>query len=230
MALSTEMLLENEPQLSPRTRKHLQMIQQATGDVAKTVARMKDFYRQREPQLKLSPVHLNALVQQVVDLTRARWSDMPQQQGVVIEMRTEFAPDLPAIMGVESEIREALINLIFNAVDAMRCGSDTRPAGNYIPRCFFLRLLQDCDPASFSRYGRTTLARKQFEWRSPQTRGAVAKSGLARMPRHTEQSCPVTLRAKKRCGNRRGSSESLLIRAQLSSIRNGAAHCSRPTF
>jgi PAS domain S-box-containing protein len=122
MALSTELLLEAESELSPRTRKHLQMMQQATDDVAKTVARMKEFYRQREPQLTLAPVHMNALVQQVVDLTRARWSDMPQRQGVVIEMRTEFASNPPAIMGVESEIREALINLLFNAVDAMPGG------------------------------------------------------------------------------------------------------------
>jgi len=122
MALSTEMLLERGSDLSPRTRRHLEMIQQATDDVAETVARMRQFYRQREPQLTLSPVHMNALVQQVVDLTRARWSDMPQQQGVVIEMRTEFAANLQAIMGVESEIREALINLIFNAVDAMPSG------------------------------------------------------------------------------------------------------------
>lgn len=56
------------------------MIQQATNDVAKTVTRMKELYRQREPQLTLSSVDLNALVQQIVDLTRARWSDMPQQQ------------------------------------------------------------------------------------------------------------------------------------------------------
>jgi len=122
VALSTEMLLEKESELSPRTRKHLEMIQRATDDVAKTVARMKEFYRQREPQLTLSPVHMNVLVQQVADLTRARWSDMPQQQGIVIEMRSEFALDLPAIMGVESEICEALINLIFNAVDAMPSG------------------------------------------------------------------------------------------------------------
>ena len=27
--------------------------------------------------------------------------------------------DLPAVAGIESEIREALINLVFNAVDAM---------------------------------------------------------------------------------------------------------------
>jgi PAS domain S-box-containing protein len=126
MALSTELLLEKESSLSPHTRKHLHMIQQATEDVAKTVARMREFYRQREPQLTLSPVDINALVQQVVDLTRARWNDMPQQHGVVIEMRTEFASDPPAIMGVESEIREALINLVFNAVDAMPNGGSLR--------------------------------------------------------------------------------------------------------
>ena len=122
MALSTELLLENESELSPRTRKHMQMIQQATDDVAKTVSRMKDFYRQREPQLTLLPIHINTLAQQVADLTRARWSDMPQRQGVVIKMHTEFAADTPVIMGVESEIREALINLVFNAVDAMPSG------------------------------------------------------------------------------------------------------------
>ena len=122
MALSTELLLETESELSPRTRKHLEMIQRGTDDVARTVARIREFSRHRESPLTLSLVHMNALVQQVVDMTRARWSDMPQQQGVVIEMRSEFALDLPAIMGAESEIREALINLIFNAVDAMPNG------------------------------------------------------------------------------------------------------------
>lgn len=122
MWLSTEMLLENEAELSPSIRKHLEMIQRATGDVAHTVARMTEFYRQREPQLTLSPVQINTLVQQVADLTRARWSDMPQRQGVVIELRTELEQDPPAILGIESEIREALINLIFNAVDAMPRG------------------------------------------------------------------------------------------------------------
>jgi CheY-like chemotaxis protein len=86
------------------------------------VARMREFYRQREPQLTLARVDLNQLVQQVADLTRARWSDMPQQRGISIKMQTELAAALPAIMGVESEIREALINLVFNAVDAMPDG------------------------------------------------------------------------------------------------------------
>jgi CheY-like chemotaxis protein/anti-sigma regulatory factor (Ser/Thr protein kinase) len=119
VALYTESLLEREPSLSARAREYLETIQRAVGDVAHTVARMKDFYRQREPQLTVTTVRLNELVQQVIDLTRARWSDMPQQQGTVIDVRSELMADLPSIMGAESEIREALINLIFNAVDAL---------------------------------------------------------------------------------------------------------------
>ena len=122
VSLYTDMLLEKESTLSPRARSYLETIQRAIDDVARTVTRMREFYRQREPQLTLSPVNLNQLVPQVVDLTRARWSDMAQQRGVVIEMRTELASDLPAIMGADNEIREALINLIFNAVDAMPNG------------------------------------------------------------------------------------------------------------
>jgi PAS domain S-box-containing protein len=122
VALYTESLLEREPNLSPRARLYLETIQRAIDDVAHTVARMREFYRQRESQTTLSPVDLNPLIRQVVDLTRARWSDMAQQRGIVIQMKTELASGLPAIMGAEGEIREALTNLVFNAVDAMPQG------------------------------------------------------------------------------------------------------------
>ena len=122
VALYTESLLERETNLSPRTRAYLETTQRAVEDVSHTVGRMREFYRRREPQLILMPVDLNGLVQQVLDLTRARWSDMPLQRGIVIEVRTELEPCLPAVAGIESEIREALTNLIFNAVDAMKDG------------------------------------------------------------------------------------------------------------
>jgi signal transduction histidine kinase/ActR/RegA family two-component response regulator/HAMP domain-containing protein len=122
VALYTESLLETEPNLSAHTRSYLEVINRAIDDVAATVARMREFYRQREPQMSLTPVDTNRMLQEVIDLTRARWSDMPQQRGIVIIMLTEMVPDPPAIMGVASEIREALTNLIFNAVDAMPDG------------------------------------------------------------------------------------------------------------
>ena len=124
--LYTQSLLAHEPDLSERARDYLTTIGHSIDDVTATLARMKEFYRQREPQLALTTVDLNHLVKQVSELTRARWSDMPQQRGFVIEMSTELASDLPRIMGVENEIRDAITNLIFNAVDAMPEGGKLR--------------------------------------------------------------------------------------------------------
>ena len=119
VSLYTEALLEREKSLSAPGRGQLQVIQRAISDVAQTVARMREFYRPRAPQMVLERVQLNELVQQVVELTRVRWNDMPQQRGVTIALKLELADPLPVVMGADSEIREALTNLVFNAVDAM---------------------------------------------------------------------------------------------------------------
>src|SRR5690606_25774987 len=122
VSLYTEALLEHEPDLSPRARDYLSTIQQAVHDVARTVARMREFYRERDVQRTLERVDVNRVIQQVVELTRPRWSDQPQRQGVAIDLKTELATDLPEFTGADNEIRDALTNLIFNAVDAMPAG------------------------------------------------------------------------------------------------------------
>ena len=71
-----------------------------------------DFYHRARPKIGLP-------AQQVLDLTRVRWNDMPQQRGKMIQLKTELSSQLPPVAGSETEIREALINLVFNAVDAM---------------------------------------------------------------------------------------------------------------
>jgi signal transduction histidine kinase/ActR/RegA family two-component response regulator len=122
VSLYTEVLLERETTLSDRARDYLSTIQKAIDDVARTVSRMREFYRDRETQLTLDAVNMNRAIEQVVNLTRPRWSDQPQQRGAVIDLKMELAPDLPEIMGADNEIRDALTNLLFNAVDAMPAG------------------------------------------------------------------------------------------------------------
>jgi signal transduction histidine kinase/DNA-binding response OmpR family regulator len=142
--LYTESLLEQERGLSERARSHLKIIQRAVDGVAQTVARMREFYRQREQQLVPMPVNLNRVVEQVVEFTQARWRDQPQQRGIVIDLRKQLDPDLPDIAGMETEIRDALTNLLFNAVDAMpeggvltlrtyRSPADAQSAGESVP-------------------------------------------------------------------------------------------------
>jgi signal transduction histidine kinase/ActR/RegA family two-component response regulator len=136
VALYTEALLATEPGLTPAGRNKLEIVQRAIDDAARTIARMNEFYRRREIGLDVAPVDANTLMQQVIDLTQARWRDMPQQRGQVIEMRTEFSPEPLTIKGVESELREALTNLVFNAIDAM-------PEGGAVT----LRTRRDADDA-----------------------------------------------------------------------------------
>jgi len=122
ITLYVDALLTHESGFSDRARKQLEIIQRAVDDVAHTVARMGEFYRQRPTQLELAPMDVNRAFQQVLDLTRARWSDMAQQRGTVIEVKVESEPESPIVMAIESELREALINLVFNATDAMSDG------------------------------------------------------------------------------------------------------------
>jgi signal transduction histidine kinase/ActR/RegA family two-component response regulator len=119
ITLYADALLENETQLSAQGRDYLRVIQRAIADVGQTVARMREFYRQRERSSDLAPLELNPLVNQVLALTSARWRDLPQERGIVIDVRTELPGGLPQILGTESDIRDALTNLVFNAVDAM---------------------------------------------------------------------------------------------------------------
>ena len=83
---------------------------------------MREFYRPRETELEMMPVDVGTLAEQVLELTQARWRDMAQQHGISIEARAELGPGLPRITGLESELREALTNLVLNAVDAMTRG------------------------------------------------------------------------------------------------------------
>jgi signal transduction histidine kinase/ActR/RegA family two-component response regulator len=119
VSLYVEALLTHEPALSERARKRLEIIQRAVDDVARTVARMGEFYRQRQAPLALAPVEVNQIFREVLDLTRARWSDMAQQRGAVIDARVETSADNLTVMGIDSELREALVNLVLNATDAM---------------------------------------------------------------------------------------------------------------
>lgn len=122
VALYTEALLEQELALSERVRNYLVTIRRAIEDVSLTVDRMREFYRPQDSHATLTPVDLNNLVRHVIDLTRARWRDQPQQRGIAIELRTELSEQSVKTTGAENEIRDALTNLIFNAVDAMPNG------------------------------------------------------------------------------------------------------------
>lgn len=121
-ALYLQSLLEREPGLTLRGREYLQIVQRAVEDVTHTVGRMREFSRSRDFEFVPAVIQLSRLIGQVVTLTQVRWLNMPQERGVVIQVETSVAEELPPILGSDSEIRDALTNLVLNAADAMQEG------------------------------------------------------------------------------------------------------------
>jgi CheY-like chemotaxis protein len=111
-----------EGKLDAKSQRYfLHNIVTAALDGAKMVTRLREFYRPddvREPRVA---VNLNELIKQAITITRPKWKTQSLGKGVKIEIKTELA-DVAAVAADAAELREALTNLIFNAVDAMPNG------------------------------------------------------------------------------------------------------------
>jgi signal transduction histidine kinase/ActR/RegA family two-component response regulator len=118
----SDILLETQRDLPEITRHHLQIIKQSGEDIAQIVARMREFYRRRSGSEPLVEVDINEVVKDVIELTRPRWRDISQRNGISIKFRQDLEDPLPPLLSNPSELREALINLVFNAVDALPKG------------------------------------------------------------------------------------------------------------
>src|ERR1041385_4599638 len=119
-----DLLLRAEKSLTANGKKYLSHIRTAGEDIAHIVARLREFYRRRDDNESLQHLNLNRIAEQVIDMTRPRWRDIPQSRGVTIEMLPDFAREVPDLLGIESEVREALTNLVLNAVDALPNGGN----------------------------------------------------------------------------------------------------------
>jgi PAS domain S-box-containing protein len=119
----TELLLADPAALEDRAaaRDSLQLVHSAAEDAAAVVGRLREFYRPREKGEDVRPVQLNDVIARAISLTEPRWRDQAQAGGRTIHVETDFG-DVPPVAGLEAELREALANLILNAVDAMPSG------------------------------------------------------------------------------------------------------------
>ena len=116
--LRTELLLaRNQPQ---EVAESLGLIRQAAQDGAQTVRRIQEFTRTRSIR-PFSPVDMNKVIREVVDLARPRWKDQAQSCGVTYDVQVEEG-QVPKVAGTAEELREAFLNLLSNALEAMPAG------------------------------------------------------------------------------------------------------------
>lgn len=101
--------------------KSLKVITEAVEDGAKTVRRILEFAR-RESTHDYVPVDLSELIASSIEISRPKWQNKTSREsGCEIKVRFDTRGSV-YVMAEPAEVREVVLNLIFNAVDAMSAG------------------------------------------------------------------------------------------------------------
>jgi signal transduction histidine kinase len=114
----TQLMLTRVPE-GP-LREGLGAVEEAAWRAADIVRRLQGFAATSMDD-GTGPVDLAAVVQDAVAMTRALWKDEAEARGVPIEVVTDVER-VPPVEGQVVALREAVMNLIMNAVDAMPRG------------------------------------------------------------------------------------------------------------
>ena len=107
----------------PAQLRKIENIKIAVKDGAHSVKRLQAFtgFGTEEKYHSQSGTDIAQSIRDVIDLTRPRWKDEMEQQGITIEIDTAFE-DIPPAAIHPSDLREILTNLLLNAVEAMPRG------------------------------------------------------------------------------------------------------------
>jgi len=114
-------LMENQG-CDPTLARKVAAIKRAALDGAAIVNRILAFSKSQEGQDRLASVSMNQVVRDSVHMTEPIWKGKALSDGVNLEV--EYIPCLgdPKVEGSEGALKEVMVNLLFNAVDAMPHG------------------------------------------------------------------------------------------------------------
>jgi len=106
----------------------IEMIIKSAEDGAHIIRRIQDFAR-RQPSHKLQPVSVAGLMKDVCEMSRPLWDAGVSGR----QIRVALVADCTAsVMGDAVELREVLVNMIYNAIDAMPSGGEIRMSAQEI--------------------------------------------------------------------------------------------------
>ncbi|MDP6503230.1 MAG: response regulator, partial [Planctomycetota bacterium] len=114
LALTRPELMKDEA----RVRQTMDSIHSSAKDAAEVVSRLNVFYRLSKQGDQPAPIDMAAVIEHTILLAAPKWEDEAQAAGKQITIERDLNP-IPPVAGNEAELREALMNLIFNAVEAI---------------------------------------------------------------------------------------------------------------
>jgi signal transduction histidine kinase/ActR/RegA family two-component response regulator len=101
-------------------REGLREIENAAHTAADSLRRLQEYAAARTGEA-FAAVDVNAVVNDAVQLTRYRWRDDAEANGIVIDVIKDFA-DVPPVQARRRQVCDALVELVLNAVEAMPLG------------------------------------------------------------------------------------------------------------
>ena len=104
----------NDPE---KIKRGLDIIIKTAEDGAKTVKRIQDFARQRRDH-DFELVSVDQILTDASEITKPRWKTCAEAANVHISLDLQINSNA-MVMGDDSELREVLVNMVFNAIDAM---------------------------------------------------------------------------------------------------------------
>ena len=104
------------------TSKGLEVIVNAVADGSQTLRRILDFAR-RDQAKEFALVDLAELISTSVEIAKPKWNRKSATNSGSIEVRVENRGPV-YVLGEKAELREVVLNLLFNAVDAMPDGGE----------------------------------------------------------------------------------------------------------
>ena len=104
----------NDPE---KLQRGLDIIIKTAEDGAKTVKRIQDFARQRRDH-DFELVSVDQILMDASEITRPRWKNCAEASNIHITVDLQIGSNA-MVMGDDSELREVLVNMVFNAIDAM---------------------------------------------------------------------------------------------------------------
>ncbi len=100
-----------------KLKRGLDIIIKTAEDGAKTVKRIQDFARQRRDH-DFELVSIDQILMDASEITRPRWKNCAEASNIHISVDLQIGSNA-MVMGDDSELREVLVNMVFNAIDAM---------------------------------------------------------------------------------------------------------------
>ena len=102
--------------------KRLEKIKKAAVDSANVIKRLQKFTKTKDEELQFQPVKFNDLVREAIEISTPMWKDGPHAKGISIEIVDALTEEEFIVLGNDTDLREAIINMIFNSVGAMPQG------------------------------------------------------------------------------------------------------------